>query len=400
MVRRTVAALLAAGAVTAGSATAADAAGNSGSWRADLSVTGGDDVNVAAANGGLTLQNARWRPAAQTAGSEGALLSAERQLSSPVNRVEAQISADTPAGTAVEVDVRGRSGADDWTEWTPAGTALSRPVTVVQTRIILSGNGSDARPTVRDVALTGTLGPQARALTASAPLTYTVYATREGLTGGTTANGHVIAANDHFVALPSGKALSPKGTGNYSVRVCRTDNSRCEYAPVWDVGPWNTKDDYWNPSSVRSEYKDLPQGQPEAYAAYHNGYNGGRDDLGYKVGNPAGIDLADGTFGSGVGLGDNGNVKVSYLWTGSSAATGLVQTAGDPVNVRSSAHTSAAAVGLAANYAKVNIECYVNGDTVTGKFGTSKIWDRIGPGNYVSDTYVQTGSNGPVAPLC
>ncbi|MGV9299884.1 hypothetical protein [Amycolatopsis sp. NPDC003676] len=398
MVRRTVAALLAAGAVTA-VATPVSAAETSGAWRADLSSVDGDDVNVATSSGTLTLRDPAWRPADQAAASEGYLLSVERRLPAPVNRVAAAISADAPQGTSVDVDVRGRSGADDWTEWTPAGTALPRAVSVVQTRITLSSTTA-ARPTVRDVELTGSLSPQANAIAAATPLTYTIYATREGLAGHTTANGHVIASNDHFVALPSGKALSPKGTGNYTVRVCKTDNSRCEYAPVWDVGPWNTKDDYWNPSSVRAEYKDLPQGQPEAYAAYHNGYNGGRDDLGYKVGNPAGIDLADGTFSAGVGLGDNGNVKVTYLWTGSAAATGLVQTAGDPVNVRSGAHTSSSVKGLAANYAKVNIECYVNGDSVTGKFGTSKIWDRIGPGHYISDTYVKTGSDGPVAPLC
>src|SRR5207302_76633 len=47
-----------------------------------------------------------------------------------------------------------------------------------------------------------------------------VYATREGLVGGITANGHVIVPHDHFVSLPSWGSLSPKGTGTYSVRVC------------------------------------------------------------------------------------------------------------------------------------------------------------------------------------
>ena len=115
--------------------------------------------------------------------------------------------------------------------------------------------------------------------------------------------------------------------------------------------------------------------------------------------NPAGIDLADGVFWDGLGMSDNGYVNVTYLWTGS-GPTGAVKTAGDPMNVRASASTSAAIKGLAANYAKVNIQCYVLGDSVTGTFGTSTIWDRIGPNNYVSDTYLQTGSDEPVAPLC
>src|SRR2546421_12141395 len=35
-----------------------------------------------------------------------------------------------------------------------------------------------------------------------------IFATREGLVGHTTANGHVIQPNDHFAALPSGTALA------------------------------------------------------------------------------------------------------------------------------------------------------------------------------------------------
>ena len=84
---------------------------------------------------------------------------------------------------------------------------------------------------------------------------------------------------------------------------------------MWDVGPWNTRDDYWNPSTVRQNWNDLPQGRPEAQAAYENGYNGGRDQFGRRVANPAGIDLADGTFWDGLGLTNNAWVTVTYLWT-------------------------------------------------------------------------------------
>jgi hypothetical protein len=84
---------------------------------------------------------------------------------------------------------------------------------------------------------------------------------------------------------------------------------------VWDVGPWNTKDDYWNPSTVRQSFTDLAQGLPEAQAAYQNGYHGGKDAFGRTVTNPAGIDLADGTFWDGLGLTDNTWVTATYLWT-------------------------------------------------------------------------------------
>ncbi|KAG0245910.1 hypothetical protein BG011_002631, partial [Mortierella polycephala] len=47
----------------------------------------------------------------------------------------------------------------------------------------------------------------------------------------------------------------------------------------------------------------------------------------------------------------------------------------------------------------VNIDCTARGTTVTGKYGTSDLWNHV-PGGYVSDTYVYTGSNGAVAPPC
>jgi hypothetical protein len=165
--------------------------------------------------------------------------------------------------------------------------------------------------------MTKTTSPtsSAKASTTGA-LKYRVFATREGLVGRTTANGHKIRSSDRFVALPSRRALSPRGTGDYSVRVCAS-NGRCAVAPVWDVGPWNTRDDYWNPPSRRQEWRDLPQGMPEAQAAKERGYNGGRDQFKRKVLNPAGIDLSDGLFWGALGLKDNGWITVEYLWTGS-----------------------------------------------------------------------------------
>jgi uncharacterized protein YraI len=82
------------------------------------------------------------------------------------------------------------------------------------------------------------------------------------------------------------------------------------------------------------------------------------------------------------------------------AATGTVHTdSGEAVNVHSGPHTSAAVVGSVANGASVSISCQTYGDTVTGKYGTSDIWDKI-PSGYITDTYVYTGSDGLVAPLC
>jgi uncharacterized protein YraI len=83
------------------------------------------------------------------------------------------------------------------------------------------------------------------------------------------------------------------------------------------------------------------------------------------------------------------------------AATGTVHTSGPSLNVRSGPHTSSTVVGSVANGATITIDCQTHGDTVTGRYGTSNIWDHIpGKHGYVTDTYVYTGSDGLVAPLC
>ena len=100
-------------------------------------------------------------------------------------------------------------------------------------------------------------------------------------------------------------------------------------------------------------------------------------------------------------LGAGAALSLVTVFVGSaSAATGTVHTSsGASVNVRSGPHTSSSIVGTKANGATVTISCQTHGDTVTGKYGTSNVWDKVGTG-YISDTYVYTGSDGMVAPLC
>ncbi len=157
---------------------------------------------------------------------------------------------------------------------------------------------------------------------------YLVYATDEGLVGGTCANGHIIVPNDHFVALPSGLVLN-KNDKTYDFQVRVSYGNLSVVAPVWDIGPWNVKDDYWNPDSLRQIYATLHhggkiglgEGVPESQAAYYYNYNqdwsgdftGNGSDY-YKVKLPAGIDLADGTFFNDLKLPDNSWVHVDYLW--------------------------------------------------------------------------------------
>ena len=150
-----------------------------------------------------------------------------------------------------------------------------------------------------------------------------VFATREGLVGRTTANGHVILPRDRFVALPSRRSLSGKGGREFQVRL--THKGKSVVAPVWDIGPWNVRDDHWSLSSERERWRDLPQGLPQAQAAFQDGYNGGKDEFGRQVKNPAGIDLADGIFWNDLQMRDNDWIKVDYLWRSDDKVSGPAQ---------------------------------------------------------------------------
>lgn len=82
------------------------------------------------------------------------------------------------------------------------------------------------------------------------------------------------------------------------------------------------------------------------------------------------------------------------------AATGIVVTdSGLGVTIRSGNATSFGSVGNQPNGA-VEIDCQIYGEPVTGKFGRSLIWDHVPGKGYISDSYVNTGSTGLVAPLC
>lgn len=95
--------------------------------------------------------------------------------------------------------------------------------------------------------------------------------------------------------------------------------------------------------------------------------------------------------------------KNSCEGTGGSPAptsvTGTVNTKGAPLTIRADASTDADAVGSVADGEKVTISCQKKGTSVTGTYGTTTLWDYIGNG-YVSDAYVNTGSDGQVAPTC
>lgn len=70
------------------------------------------------------------------------------------------------------------------------------------------------------------------------------------------------------------------------------------------------------------------------------------------------------------------------------------------LNVRSGPGTSYPIIKVLSEGIRVAIYCQTPGTRVTGPYGTTNIWDNIASGEYVSDAYVRTGSDGYVRPRC
>lgn len=88
---------------------------------------------------------------------------------------------------------------------------------------------------------------------------------------------------------------------------------------------------------------------------------------------------------------------------GSGGHAGTVNTTnGGPLNVRSGPSTSYSIVGSRADGASVTIYCQKVGQSITGTYGTSKLWNKISKtsAQYIPDAYTYTGSDGRVAPDC
>jgi len=340
-------------------------------------------------------------------------------LPEPVARVAARLSASIPAGAAVRLLLRGRLPDGRWSPWQtldPGGPArLPGPARLVQVRVLLTGIGG-ARAEVSGLSLHAEPATEMRMASPAAPATYRVYATREGLVDSDTANGHTIGRHDRFVSLPSWRSLADDEGGEYTVQVCSAAG-RCAWAPVWDVGPWNTRDDYWSPD--REQFFELPRGLPEAQAAFQDGHNEGEDGSGREVTNPAGIDLSDAVY-QDLGLTGTPRVSVRYLWTGPRplstvraghhhapaemdqlASMASRHTDGgrrsddapgendDPhtVTVRTAPSDVAPAAGVAADHAGVPVECSAGNG-----------WLRIGPAAWVPADAVELADDVPVGP--
>ncbi|MFL5803982.1 MAG: hypothetical protein ACJ8CR_19835, partial [Roseiflexaceae bacterium] len=250
----------------------------------------------------------------------GIFISPAQRFTTPFRTLSISYDAAVPRGAGLRVDVRASADGVRWHAWEPgprsgASITFDAPGRFAQYRLTLLG-AARAAPSVRDVRLAARLELGiARALAEEQPPvapTYRIHGTRMGMIGGRTANGHRITKRDHFVSLPSWRSLSSKGGNEYMVRI--TYNGRSSVAPVYDVGPWNVHDNYWD--EQRERFGDLPRGYPEDHAAYFDKYNGGRAEKG-KVSFPTAIDIGDGVWWDDLGIkGDRGVVEVTFLWLG------------------------------------------------------------------------------------
>ncbi len=249
----------------------------------------------------------------------GLAIPRKQLFTTPFQRIQITYNTQTPTGSAVRIDLRASADGVRWSAWeidlaSGMHTTFTKPMFFAQYRATLLSNGR-RQPFVRDLQLAPQRGKAMfNIMSDDQPIapTWKLRATREGLVGRHTANGHKIKRHDHFVSLPSWRALSPDGTTDYQVRI--TYNGRSSVAPVYDVGPWNIHDNYWD--EQREKFADLPRGWPEDHAAYFDKYNGGRSEKG-KVRFPTAIDIGDGVWWDDLGIkGDQATVEITFLWLG------------------------------------------------------------------------------------
>ncbi|GAA0208193.1 peptidoglycan DD-metalloendopeptidase family protein [Saccharothrix mutabilis subsp. mutabilis] len=93
--------------------------------------------------------------------------------------------------------------------------------------------------------------------------------------------------------------------------------------------------------------------------------------------------------------------RVTNYGAGTTLPTGTVNGGSNSsVTLRSGPGLSHDAVGTVANGTVVSIACTARGETVQGVWGATDLWNRLEDGKWISDGFVDTGSNEPVAAAC
>jgi hypothetical protein len=114
------------------------------------------------------------------------------------------------------------------------------------------------------------------------------------------------------VALPHSKL---KFGSRPRVHIRRTAGGPRVRPRVKEAGPWNIHDNYWARKKHRVMFKRVPRCKPEAQYAYYQNFNGGKDEFGRKVLNPAGVDVTPAVARSmGLKKYQNAWVYVRFPW--------------------------------------------------------------------------------------
>ncbi|MEE3920141.1 hypothetical protein V2I01_23610 [Micromonospora sp. BRA006-A] len=291
--------------------------------------------------------------------------------------------------------VRGWRGRG-WTEWRDAGEAVfDAPVSRVQARVVLTTSGSASEATVTGL----TLAADRVATTAVQPaaaLKYRVYATRIGLVGGITANGHTVRTRDTLRG-----AAHPARPVPAQHRRLHGQGLHDERQPL-RVRPGVGRRPVEHPR--RLVEPGVGPGELEGPAARAAGGAGGVPERLQRRARPVRpYRPQPGRAGPGrrhvlgrAALTDNAWVDVTLLWTGGGARAVV---GSGPLNLRAGRATAYASRGLAATYAHVPVQCYVTGQKITGTYRTTTRWYRLVGGNYVSHAYLSSIYGGTV-PRC
>lgn len=72
----------------------------------------------------------------------------------------------------------------------------------------------------------------------------------------------------------------------------------------------------------------------------------------------------------------------------------------DYVNIRSAPNTTSTVVRRVYRGQTIGINCWVPGQAVRGPYGSSTIWYTVDGGGFVTDSYIETGSNNAVTGQC
>lgn len=112
------------------------------------------------------------------------------------------------------------------------------------------------------------------------------------------------------------------------------------------------------------------------------------------------IDRAEGVARPDEAEAAEGAVTTMAATTATTAVRYYSVAPGVRLNVRRGPGTQYPIVRVLPEGATIPIYCQTPGTTVTGPYGTSNIWDNIDTAEFVSDAYVQTGSDGYVRPRC